>query len=101
MKMEHGLACASAIVEDRAITVKQVALAGELRGNQMQLADHRLVFRSCVVQRNKMFSRAQQYVCRRLRAYIFEREKISVFVNNLGRNFSHGNFTESAVSAHQ
>jgi hypothetical protein len=58
VEMKYGLTCASAIVEDRTITIQQVALAGQFRGNQLQLSNHRLVFRRRVIQRNEMFSRA-------------------------------------------
>src|SRR5579859_4387086 len=62
MKMKDGLAGACAVVEDRAIAGEKIAFAGELRGDQMQLADHGLVFGLRVVQRNEMFSRAEQDV---------------------------------------
>jgi len=82
MEMEDGLAGAGAVVEDRAIAVEQIALAGELRGNQMELADHRLILVRRVVERNKMFSRDKQDVRRRLRADVLERENVGIFVDD-------------------
>src|ERR1700689_2598494 len=43
MKVKDGLAGTGAVVEDGAISIEQVPFAGEFRGDQMQLADHRLI----------------------------------------------------------
>src|SRR5277367_2996364 len=101
MEMEDGLAGAGAIVEDGAIAVEKIAFSGELRGHQMQFADHRLVFMCRIVQRNKMLSRDKQDVRRRLRADVLERENIWIFVDDFGWNLFRGDFAEQAVSAHQ
>ena len=82
MKMKDGLAGACAVVEDRAIAREKIAFAGELRGDQMQLADHGLVFGLRVVQRNEMFSRAEQDVRGRLRADVLESENFGIFVDD-------------------
>jgi len=82
MEMEDGLAGAGAIVEDGAIAVEKIAFSGELCGDQMQLADDRLIFMRRVVQGNKMFSGDKQDMCGRLGADVLERENIWIFVND-------------------
>lgn len=82
MKMEDGLAGAGAIVEDGAIACQEIALAGELRSDQMELADDGLIFGRRVVQRNEMFARHKQDVRGRLRADVFEGKDVRVFIND-------------------
>src|ERR1700722_2209821 len=99
--MKYRLTGAGTVVEDGAVAVEQIALAGELSGNQMQLADHGLIFGFCGVQRNKMLSRAQKNMRGRLWADVLERENVGIFVNNCRWNLFRGNFAEQAVSTHQ
>jgi hypothetical protein len=94
MKMEDGLAGARTIVEDRAISIEQVTLAGELCGNQMELADHRLILVRSVVERNEMFSRDKQNVGGRLRADVLEREYVGILVDDFGWNLFRGDFAK-------
>src|SRR5580704_11993006 len=101
MQMEDRLTSASAIVKDRAVTLQQIALAGDLRGDQMQLTNHGLILGFCVVQRCKMLSRAQQDMRGRLRADVLERENVRIFVNDFRRNVFRGNFAEQAIKTHR
>src|SRR5580692_2346766 len=101
MQMKDGLARAGTVVEDRAIAVEEVTFAGEFGGNQMQLADHRLIFVRRVVQRDKMLSRDEQNVRGCLRADVLECQELRVFVNDFGRNLLRGNFAKQAVGTHQ
>src|SRR5579859_1470304 len=101
MEMEDGLARARAVIEKRAVTCEEIALAGELRGNQMQLADQRLILGRRFVERNKMFSRAKQNMRWRLRADVLKRKDFGILVNDFRRNLFCRNFAEQAISAHQ
>jgi len=82
MKMKDGLAGACAVVEDRAIAREKIAFAGELRGDKMQFADDGLILRRRVIERNEMFSRAEQDVRGRLRADVLESENFGIFVDD-------------------
>ena len=94
VEMKNRLAGAGTIVEDRAISIEQIAFSGELRGNQMQLADDRLILVRRVVKRNEVLSRDKQNVRRRLRADVLERENVRVFVDNFGWNLLRSDFAE-------
>lgn len=50
MEMKDGLAGTGAVVEDGAITVEKISFTGQLRGDQMQLADDRFIVVRCVVE---------------------------------------------------
>ena len=72
MQMENGLACAAAIVYDGAVAFQKIALAGKLRGDQLQFAKNGLMFGCGLVERFEMFARANQDVRGRLWTDVFE-----------------------------
>jgi hypothetical protein len=95
--MEYGLPCAGTNVEDGAVSLFDVALAGDLRGGEMAAANDLRIgsfgfFQSCEV-----LFRNNEHMCRRFRIDIFEGEDVFVLVNFLGRNFAADDATEEAV----
>ena len=50
MQMKNRLAGAAAVVQHRAVAIKQRAFPSELRGDQLQLAKESLIFRRGVVE---------------------------------------------------
>ena len=100
MKMKDGLSRAAAIVENGAIAGEQIAFLGEFRCNQLQFPEHRLIFRGGIVQRGKMFSRADQNVRRSLRVDIFKRKHLFIFINEFRRNLLRGDFAEQTIRVH-
>lgn len=46
MKMEHGLACAFAIVQHGAVATEQIPLSRQLGGHKLQFAEHSLILRA-------------------------------------------------------
>ena len=63
MQMEDGLASAASSVNYRAVALRKVTLTGQFGSHQLQLAQHRLVFRSSLIQRSKMFLRERARLC--------------------------------------
>jgi hypothetical protein len=100
MEVKNGLACAAPVIHHRPVTVEQIQFAGKLRGNELQFSENRLIFGSRVVERREVFAWANQYVGGRLRADVFKREYLIVFVNDLGRNLPRRDLAKQAVSVH-
>ncbi len=100
MQMKYRLPCAASVVHNGSVAIQQIQFARQLCRDELQLAQKGLIFRTGLVQRSKMLTRANQDVRGRLRTDIFKREHFVVLVHDLGRNFLRGNFAEQAVSAH-
>jgi hypothetical protein len=49
MNVKNGLARAAASIEDRTISIQQIAVAGELRRGKVQFSDYRLILGSCLI----------------------------------------------------
>src|SRR6266567_1470865 len=101
MEMEYRLACAAAVVYDRAVAFEEMAFAREVRGDQLQLAKNGLIFWHRIRQRFEMFARTNQDVRGRLRADVFEGKKIGILIDDLRWNFLQGDFAEQAVCTHR
>src|SRR2546425_7531542 len=101
VKMKDGLARAGAIVQHSSVAFQQLAFARQLRGDQLQLAEERLIFGRGVGQRFEMLTRANQNVRGRLRADIFKREEIGILIDDFRGDLLRSNLTEQAVSAHR
>src|SRR5437016_14630267 len=101
MQMKDGLARPGTVIQDRAVTREELALARELRGHQLQLTKYGLIFGPGFGQRFKMFTRTNQDMRGRLRADVLKREKIRIFVDDLRRNLLRGNLAEQTVGAHR
>src|SRR5258708_4798222 len=99
MQMEHALPCSAAIVQNRAITFEKVALARKLCGDKLDASQNLSVLGRSLVERHKMFARANQNVRGRLRMNVFKRENFRIFVNHLGRNLFLTDLAEQAVFA--
>src|SRR5271167_1954851 len=100
MKMENGLTSSATVVEDGAIAGMKIPLRSELGGNQLEFAEQRLIFRAGIVKSSKVFARANQNVGGRLRADIFKRENLVVFVNEFRRNLLGTDFAKKTIGVH-
>src|SRR2546429_2614108 len=101
MVLEEGLGCSAGVVYDGAVAFQKIALAGKLRGGQLEFAKNGLMFGCRLVQRFEMFARANQNVRGRLRADVFEGKKIGIFVDDLRWNFLRRDFAEQTVGTHR
>src|ERR1700727_4096061 len=97
VQMKHRLSRAGSHVEDGAVSLFDVALAGNLGGREMAAADDLRISRLGFFQSRKVFFRNDQNMCRSLRIDVFEGEDVIVFVNFLGGNFAADDTAEKAV----
>jgi hypothetical protein len=100
MKMENGLTSSTPVVEDGAIAGMKIPLRSEFSSNELEFAEQPLIFRGSVMKSSKVFARANQNVGGRLRADIFERENLLVFVNEFRRNFLGTDFAKKTMGVH-
>lgn len=97
MQVEDGLPGAGADVEDGAVSLLDVALAGDPRGDEMAAADQFGVAGLSFFQSRKMFLGNDEHVRGRLGIDVFEGEHVLVFVHFLGRNLAANDAAEQAV----
>src|ERR1035437_5920929 len=97
MEMKHGLPGAAAVVDDRTITVGQLALSGELCSHQLQAPEHCRVLSRGIGERNDVLPRTNQDVGRRLRMDVLKREDCLVLVHQLCGNFFSADLAEQAI----
>ena len=95
--MKDRLTCAGADIEDGAVSLLDVALAGDLGGGEVAATDDFGISGLGFVQSGKVSLRDDQHVCGRLRADVFEGEDMLVFVNFLRRNLAGQDAAEKAV----
>src|SRR5450432_3700297 len=100
VQMKNGLSRTAAVVEHSAVASEQILFFRKLRSDQLQLAQQRLVICGRVLQRSKVFSRADQNVRRRLRTDVFKSKTIFVIVDKLCRNLFCTDFAKEAILAH-
>jgi hypothetical protein len=98
MEMEHGLSCVGADVEHGAVSILDVALAGDLSGGKVTAADDLGVGCLSFFQSSKMFLGNDEHVRRGFRADVFKREDVVIFVNFFGRNFSANDAAEKTTA---
>src|SRR5713226_2263707 len=98
--MKNRLPRAAAVVDNRAITLQQIALARDLRCGELQLSQQALFLGGRIVQRRKVFLRANQDVRGRLRADVLKGENLVIFIGDLGKNLFPRNLAKQAVGAH-
>ena len=96
MKVEYGLASAGPNVEDSAVSLLDVALAGDVRGGEVATADEFRVRGFGFLQAVEMPFRDDEDVSRRLRADVFEGEDVIVFVNLLCGDLASDDAAEEA-----
>lgn len=95
--MKHCLPGIRTVVEDRAISGGDAAFGRDLRGDEVQVADHRLVACSGFGERSEMLARDNQDVRGRLRIQILERHGLFVLMDKARRNLPGDDFTEDAI----
>jgi hypothetical protein len=96
--MKNGLSRSRPIIKHGAIAFRELALARELCGKQLEFAQHRSVFLRRFGQRNQVLSGTDQDVGGSLRLNVFESEYFRVLVHQLRRNFLASDFAEQAIA---
>jgi len=99
MEVEDGLSGAGADVEDCAVSVFDVPLAGDLRGDELASANDFCVVGLGLFQSRKMFLGNDENMGGRLRMNIFEGKDVIVFVNLLGGKLTTDDAAEKAIYA--
>jgi len=97
VQVEDGLSGAGADVQDGAVSLLDVALAGDLSGGEVAAADDFRVAGLSFFQSGKMFFGNDQDVRGRLGIDVFEGEHVVVFVHFPGRNLAAEDAAEKTV----
>ena len=97
MQVEDGLSGAGADVEDGAVSMLDVALAGDVGGGEVAAADDFGVGGLGLFQSGKMFFGDDEDMGWGLRVDVFESENVVVLVNFFGGNFAAEDAAEEAV----
>ena len=97
MEVEDGLAGAGADVEDGAVALLDVALAGDLGGREVAAADDFGVGGLGFFQSGEMTLWNDQYMRRSLRTDVFEGQDVVIFVDFPARNLAADDAAEEAV----
>src|SRR5271166_5315107 len=97
VEVEDGLSGTGAYVEDGAVSMLDIPLAGDVGCGQMAAADDFGVGGFGFFQPREMLFGNDEHVRRRLRADVFEGEDMLIFVNFLGGNFSPNDAAEEAA----
>lgn len=97
MQVKHGLSGSGPHVQHGAVSVFNIALAGDLSGGEVAAADQFRVFRFRFLQSREMFPGNDEHMSRSLRLNVFKREDVVVFVNFLGGNLSAKNAAEKTA----
>jgi hypothetical protein len=97
VNVEDGLTGAWAYVEDRTITVFDVAIASELGGDQLHVSEKLGVFECRLVQSFEMALRNDENVGRCAGIDVFKGEDAIVFVNLLRRNLAFDDLAKETV----
>ncbi len=95
--MENRLSGAGAHVEDGAVSLLDVALAGDLGGGEVAAADDFGVGGLGLFQSGKMFLGNNENVRGGLRVDVFEGEDVVVLVNFFGGDFAAEDAAEEAI----
>ena len=97
MEVEDGLSGAGADVEDGAVALLDVALAGDVGGGEVAAADEFSVGGIGFFQSGKMLFGDDENVRGGLRVNVFEGEDVVILVNFLGGNFAVDDAAEEAI----
>jgi hypothetical protein len=97
VEVEYGLSGAGADVEDGAVSLLDVALAGDVGGGKVAAADDFCVGGLGLFESGKMFFGDDQDVSGGLRVDVFEGEDVVVVVDFFGGNFAAEDAAEEAV----
>src|SRR5260370_37796953 len=98
VQMENSLASARAHVVDRAVSILDVALARDLRGDELAVADELGIFRLGLLQVHNMPLGNDEDMSRRLRVDVLEGKGALVFVDLLAWYFALNDLAEQAVT---
>ena len=99
MEVENGLSGAGADVEDGAVALLEVALAGDVGGGEVAAADEFSVGGLGFFQPSKMFPGNDEYVRGSLWLDVFESEDVVVLVDFFRWNFAAEDSAEQACDA--
>jgi hypothetical protein len=97
VEVEDGLSGAGADVEDGAVSLLDVALAGDVGGGEVTAADYFGVRGLGLFESSKMFFGDDKDVSGSLRVDVFEGEDVVIVVNLLGGDFAGDDAAEEAV----
>jgi hypothetical protein len=97
MQVEYGLSRARAHIEDGAVSLLDVALAGDLGGGEVTAADDLGVFGLRFLESGEVLLRNYQHVRGSLRIDVLEGEDVIVLVNSLCRNLAAEDAAKKAV----
>jgi hypothetical protein len=97
VEVEDGLSGAGADVEDGAVSLLDVALAGDLGGGEVAAADDFGVAGLSLFQSGKMLLGNDEDMGGRLCVDVFKGEDVFVLVNSLGGNLAAEDAAEKAV----
>src|SRR5579864_149592 len=97
MQMKDRLPGSRAHVENCSIAVLDVAFAGDVRSNEMTLADNLRVFRLGFFHSDDVLLRNDEYVCGSLRVDVFKDQCLIVFVDFLCRDFTTNDAAEKTI----
>jgi hypothetical protein len=101
VEVEDGLAGAAAVVEDGAVAIEDLALASELRSDELELAKKTLVGDGGVGKGLEMLAGTDKDVRGGLGMDVFEGEDLGVFIDNPGGGFFATDFAEDTVVGHE
>lgn len=99
MQMKYRLAGAGADVEHGAVSVFNIALAGDLSGGQVTASDQFSVFFLCLFQSGKVLLGNDEHMRRSLRLDVVKGEDVVVFIHFLRGNVTVDDAAEEAVGA--
>jgi hypothetical protein len=97
VQVKHGLSRSRPNIENRPISVFDLALAGNLRRRNMALANDFSVAVLGFLQTGQMFFGDNENMCGRLRLDIFECEHVFVFVHFFHWNFAAEDAAKEAI----
>ena len=97
MEVEDGLSGAGSDVQDGAVSVLDIALAGDVGGGQMAAADDFSVRTFRFFQSGEMTFGDDEHMGRRLRINVFKGEDVFIFEDFLRRNLAANNAAEEAI----
>jgi hypothetical protein len=98
MQVKHRLSRAGANIQNGAIAVFDVSVAGNLRGDEMAATDDFCVGLLRFFQTTQVLLGDDEYVSWRLGIDVLERVRMFVFINFFGRNLAGDDFAEEAIS---
>jgi len=97
VQVKDGLSSAGANVEDGAVSLLDLALAGDRGSGQMAAADDFGVAAFRFFQSRKMPFGYDEHMGRRLRVNVFKREDVFIFENSFRRNLAANDSAEETI----